>query len=264
MKETVKQLLHESLWYLLLWSGLYIYYSPNFFNNDYELFLQHKNLLAKTLSYEYISVYWMLCLTYLYIVFHKTYYIACYKIQNNYDLSMSDVGNILLVVLFNQMIITPLTILFVCNYFSLNNEDVTFIKSLLYYVGFVLINEVLFYYLHRLLHKILFNSIHFIHHQISAPICIANIYAHPIEHIFVNLMPSICGLILLNAPISLYFQWLTFVNIVSIISHSGYSLPYLPAPIYHDFHHSYPNNNFGITGILDYLHGTNNRFIEKK
>ena len=40
------------------------------------------------------------------------------------------------------------------------------------------------------------------------------------------------------------------------ISHSGYHLPLLPAPEFHDFHHLKFSSCYGVCGLLDYLHGT--------
>ena len=40
------------------------------------------------------------------------------------------------------------------------------------------------------------------------------------------------------------------------ISHSGYHLPLLPSPEFHDFHHLKFSSCYGVCGLLDYLHGT--------
>lgn len=54
--------------------------------------------------------------------------------------------------------------------------------------------------------------------------------------------------------------WVTLASINNVYSHSGYSIPYLPSNMAHDFHHSNFNSNFGIMDILDELHGTNLAF----
>ncbi|KMU78405.1 hypothetical protein CISG_07122 [Coccidioides immitis RMSCC 3703] len=40
------------------------------------------------------------------------------------------------------------------------------------------------------------------------------------------------------------------------VSHSGYSLFRLPSVENHDIHHEKGNINFGILGVMDWLHGT--------
>ena len=44
--------------------------------------------------------------------------------------------------------------------------------------------------------------------------------------------------------------------------HSGYHLPFvqLSSPQFHDYHHAFFNECFGVLGWLDYLHGTDQRF----
>ena len=47
-------------------------------------------------------------------------------------------------------------------------------------------------------------------------------------------------------------------------AHSGYHFPLLPSPEFHDYHHLKFNQNFGVLGILDSLHGTDSMFRSSK
>ncbi|CAK8697469.1 unnamed protein product [Clavelina lepadiformis] len=56
-----------------------------------------------------------------------------------------------------------------------------FFSEMLY---FAIVQEIAFYYLHRLMHyPALYKHIHKVHHEWTAPISMAVVYVHPIEHI---------------------------------------------------------------------------------
>eukprot|EP00794_Sanderia_malayensis_P004509 gene4509-5106_t len=102
------------------------------------------------------------------------------------------------------------------------------------------------------------------HHEWTAPIAIIAIYAHPIEHIIANLGPIFLGPVLMGSHIATFWLWFCLAYMSTIISHSGYHLPFLPSPEAHDFHHLKFTNNFGVLGVLDRLHGTDDMFRKTK
>lgn len=130
---------------------------------------------------------------------------------------------------------------------------------------FILVEEVGFYYSHRLVHHPrIYKHVHKIHHEWTAPIGIIALYAHPFEHLFSNLAPPGLGPVLMGSHLSTTWLWYALALVSTTISHSGYHFPFLPSPEAHDFHHLKFNQNYGVLGLLDRLHGTDNLFRASK
>ncbi|ORZ06154.1 hypothetical protein BCR41DRAFT_311863 [Lobosporangium transversale] len=124
-------------------------------------------------------------------------------------------------------------------------------------IGFLVVEELGFYYGHRLFHHPkLYKRIHKKHHLYTAPIGIAAIYCHPIEHFVCNLCPLALGPVLMKSHILTLWLWITVGQTNAINSHCGFHLPLFPSPLAHDYHHEVFNKNFGPLGVLDWLHDT--------
>jgi len=168
-----------------------------------------------------------------------------------------------LVVLFNQLIVTyPLMELFDESLFCLENEW-NIISWIYYLIRMVLIEEILFYYIHRLLHnKWAYKYIHNYHHLWSEPISVMTISTHPVEHLLSNVAPLAVSSI--GVPYNIIQVWIGISTLNAIIDHSGYYIFIHPNDGAHDLHHRYRTCNFGVIGLLDYLHGTNlKNYIDK-
>ncbi|MPC17556.1 Fatty acid hydroxylase domain-containing protein 2 [Portunus trituberculatus] len=127
---------------------------------------------------------------------------------------------------------------------------------------FTIIEEVLFYYFHRLCHhRLLYKHIHKLHHEWQSPIAVTAAYAHPVEHLFVNMIPIMVGPILLGSHPATIWLWVFLATVNVLVHHSGYHLPFLPSPQFHDYHHLKFTGCYGVLGVLDRLHGTDQQFL---
>lgn len=117
--------------------------------------------------------------------------------------------------------------------------------------------EVSFYYIHRALHHpSIYVYIHKMHHKYTAPISFAAEYAHPIEHIFANILPIVLPLTLKGTHFLSLMAFTIFELWEAAADHSGYDFFKLPPTSIHDLHHEKFRVNYSTLGIMDWIHGT--------
>lgn len=138
--------------------------------------------------------------------------------------------------------------------------------------------DFLFYVSHRAFHckdkrLPLYQWFHKMHHEYSKPICIASEYAHPVENLFCNTMPTLTPCLILGKKMHYYqaVHWLTIRIYETHEGHSGYEFPWSPFRLipfgndatYHDYHHSKNFGNYAsLMSIWDTLFDTNKDYYE--
>ncbi|XP_025087115.1 fatty acid hydroxylase domain-containing protein 2-like [Pomacea canaliculata] len=216
------------------------------------------------------AVFWLINIFFIVLdVTGKPAVLLRYKVQpdKNRPVSSDSLLRAIRVALFNQTVVGGPFVL--CLYKALvwrgcgfePSSLPSYQRALMEMVVFVAVEEIGFYYFHRLLHHpALYKEIHKLHHEWTAPVGVVAIYAHPIEHVLANLVPAVAGPLLMGAHVAMLWLWLGIVIVTTVIHHSGYHFPFMSSPEFHDFHHLKFNNCYGVLGLLDRLHGTDQLF----
>ncbi len=131
-------------------------------------------------------------------------------------------------------------------------------------LGCIFLREVLFYYAHRMLHlPPVYSKIHKVHHRFTAPVALAAQYAHPIEHFFANSLPISIPPMILHCHVVSFWVFLAIELLETTMVHSGCDFLSGIAKK-HDAHREKSLINFGTIGLLDWVHGTDERTRQKK
>jgi len=218
-----------------------------------------------------IGLFWFTCFFYLFVdVTGWPKSVLIYKVQpgHNEPVETKKLINAIFTVLINQFIIDlPMTMLF-HSWFGTPWQTSELPNIFIFardFIIFMLMDEVIFYYSHRLLHwGPLYKKIHKKHHEWTAPIGLVAHYAHPLEHIFSNSSPLLLMGFLLRSHLITRWIWYTLFLVSTVSHHSGYHLPLMPSPEFHDYHHMTFNHNFGSMGVLDNFHGTSKPYKDSK
>ncbi len=117
----------------------------------------------------------------------------------------------------------------------------------------VVLTDVFFYVMHRVVHiKPLYKHIHAMHHDFKIPIAVAALYAHPLEHIFVNILIAVAPLFVVRANFIVAVLWTAIASVNTVVAHSATKKD---QP--HGLHHRYYNCNYGVgLFLMDHVFGT--------
>lgn len=139
-------------------------------------------------------------------------------------------------------------------------------------VFFMFIEDLLFYWAHRCLHlSKVYPLIHKKHHEHKDPISISSEYAHWVEHILSNTLPTVAGYKLLANKVHLVTvtMWVAMRVTETIDGHSGFEfswspyrlLPFSGSASYHNYHHTHNVGNYSsFFTMWDTLCGTSNNY----
>jgi len=160
----------------------------------------------------------------------------------------------------NQLIITPVLLLgdyfYGCD-FRTDKESLPSYFEMITQIFLMMLGEdFLFYWAHRFLHlDFIYPHIHYVHHSYIYTVSLATEYAHPLEWIIGNVLPSNWIALIMGKRIHLftYLMWITMIVTESIDAHSGYEfsfspyriLPFAGSSDFHFYHHVSRGGNFG-------------------
>jgi methylsterol monooxygenase len=123
--------------------------------------------------------------------------------------------------------------------------------SLLQLMFYVFVMDVSFYGLHRLMHyRSFYTVIHKRHHEFIHPVSMVALYAHPVEHVFVNLFPIMLGP-MMWAPSLAVAYLLVIGSTVNTVMLAHSNIKWVGDP--HVTHHQTPNKEYGIGLFMDKL-----------
>ena len=132
--------------------------------------------------------------------------VLCYMFpwgKHNTDEIPDDFSRVCSVVLKNQCLYTGV---YVLPFLYYPQETCSVVHGLWQIPSMVVLTDVMFFIAHYTMHtKWLYKRIHSKHHEYQVPIAAGALYAHPVEHIFVNLFSVITPLFLVKAHQQLSF-----------------------------------------------------------
>jgi len=142
-----------------------------------------------TIAFHLIA-FWPLCLALMYLdVTQSPQWLYKYKIQKKHKHGWNSYKKTIQQAVISQIVSVffAMLVYFVTNALdwkvSISEELPSPWTFLLHLVAFVIVEEIGFFYSHYAFHsKFFYKRIHAFHHQFTAPVGMACIYAHPLEH----------------------------------------------------------------------------------
>ncbi len=140
-------------------------------------------------------------------------------------------------VLVNQLVYTPLYFIPFTYYYP---KPLHYLHGLWQIPCIVVLTDIIFYTTHRAFHHpLLYKHVHSWHHDVYPPIAATALYAHPLEHVLVNLLSTLAPLFIVHASMPVVALWTTFTSFNVVSSHSE-------TDGLHTAHHTHRQCNYGV------------------
>ena len=154
-----------------------------------------------------------------------------------------DFNHVCLVVLKNQCIYTGVYFL----PFMYYPENTYSIYHAIWQIPcMIVLTDIFFFFSHYMMHsKWFFKHIHSQHHKYNIPIAAGALYAHPFEHIFVNLFSAVTPMFVVSADPQVAVLWTILASVNTVVSHSE-----TEKDNNHGLHHRFYNCNYGAGFML--------------
>lgn len=178
------------------------------------------------LFFTHIASYW--CTVFLYTYLLKQWKDETFKVATN--------------VIINQFLVTPLY-WFPYQFYP---DTFSYHHGVWQLPAIILLTDVIFYIMHRIFHwqKILYTRIHERHHKYDPPVASAALYAHPVEHLFINLGSTVLPMFLVRCSFEVAIVWTLIASINVVVAHTTLHGGQ------HALHHKYKTCNFGVGPML--------------
>ena len=220
-------------------------------------------LMGATLGV-HLAIFWPMAIGFALLDFFHPKLLAPFKIQDGVRMPVSKYVKCGLLGLFNQGL-TGCALYGIGKYLfpytspqGLSRELPSFMEFAVQMACCAVYSEIWFYFGHRAMHaySFLWYHVHCIHHSVGAPSAIASTYAHPLEHLVVNMPTTAIGALVCGCHGSVYIAFSAMATFDTCMGHSGWHLPFCTPNEFHDFHHFQGVDNYGTFGILDLVCGT--------
>jgi sterol desaturase/sphingolipid hydroxylase (fatty acid hydroxylase superfamily) len=219
--------------------------------------LSERHIFAISLFLSHFLSFWIL--NGLLFLAYRFNWFKAQRIQGNKEASPELTRECLIHNVVNHLIVQPLSIYFAYDMFTycgtkVNAPVPSALTFLTHFAVFIAANDTLFYWVHRgLHHKSIYKYIHKKHHNFKVNIGIASEFAHPIEDIFANVLPTFAGCLLMGSHTLIICAWLVIRIAETVDAHSGFNfrfspfsfLPWQGGADRHDYHHSHNVGCFG-------------------
>ena len=139
----------------------------------------------------------------------------------------------------------------------LSAEPVTVWSTFLWIAIYLAIADVEFAVSHRIMHSnpAVYRAIHKFHHLTFGTTAVSAIAMHPLDYLFEGTLVLLLPTVLCGVHFQTGVAYGALASFNSIITHSGWDVPFFASPHPHYLHHSKQNVNFGIL-VSDIVCGT--------